>query len=143
MKPLVIFDSPEPIFKPYLETALAARPEPYTDTTVSLEFPTLALTKTPLKTHVQVEFEGGGVADYPVTERAQVRFTCYAPRGERAAVQNLASLTQGLVLTYQGDPVAGTRPGAGRSDVIEDPTTKNLMVWFTAFVDLKATVLAS
>lgn len=143
MKPLVTFPDPEAPFKTYLETKLGARPEAYTDSTVSTSFPAQPLTKSPLKTHVQIELEGGNSDDYPVTEHAQVRFTCYAPPGERAAVKDLASLTQGLVLTFLSADVAGVRPGTGRSDVITDQATKNLMVWFTALVDLKATQLAS
>jgi hypothetical protein len=144
MKPLVTFADPEAAMKTYLESAFAPRSETYKPATISTAFPTAALTKSPLKTHLQIELEHGGASDYPVTERAQVRFTCYAPPGERGAVKNLATLTQGLVYTHPGSAtVAGTRPQVGRSDVIEDPTTKNLMVWFGFYVDLKATQLAS
>lgn len=145
MKPLVTFADPEASIGEYLETALAARSEPFTDNvTVSAFFPTVALTKIPLRTHVQVELESGNADDYPVTERCQVRFTCYAPPNARTTAKDLASLVQGLVLTHPGDAdIHGTRPQLGRSSVITDPATKNLMVWFTAWVDLQATQLAS
>jgi hypothetical protein len=64
--------------------------------------------------------------------------------GGRSDAKHLASLAQGLLYAWDGDAsVAGTSPLVGRSDVITDPTTKNLMVWFTFRVSLKATLLAS
>lgn len=144
MKPLVTFPDPESAVVSQLTVAFAARSEIYKPATFGTSFPTAALTKVPLKTHLQVELEVGNTDNYPVTERAQVRVTCYAPPGERGAAKNLASLAQGLLLSWPGsDEVSGVFPGIGRSDVITDPTTKNLMVWFVVRVDLKATLLAS
>ena len=143
MKPLVTFPDPEAAVVAHLSATFAARPETYKPATFTTAFPTVALTK-PNGTHVQVELEAGGVQDYPVTEKAQVRVTCYAAPGERAKAKALASLTQGLLCSWGGDgEVYAVTPQIGRSDVITDPTTKNLMVWFTVRVDLKATVLAS
>ena len=141
MKPLVTFPDPEAAVASRLTAAFAPRAETYKPTTITVNFPTTALTT---QTHVQVELEAGGVQDYPVTEKAQVRVTCYAGPGKRTNVKALASLTQGLLCSWEGDDeVYNVTPLIGRSDVITDPTTKNLMVWFTVRVDLKATVLAS
>lgn len=140
-KPLVVFGDPESLQIDYLTAAFEDRAEPYKPATITPNFPVTALTTA---THVQVELEVGGASDYPVTERAQVRFTCYAPPGKRTWVKDLASLTQALVLSQPGDDaVSGAFPLIGRSDVTTDPDTKNLMCWFLARVDLKANVLAS
>lgn len=138
VKPLVIFDDPEAVAKQIVVDGWAPRLEAYKPATVGTGFPPDPLTKTPLTTHVQVELEVGGTEFYPVTERAQVRFNCWAPKGERANVLALASLTQGLVLAH-----TDAHPQTGRSDVVSDPTTGYLMVWFTALVDVPATRLAS
>ena len=141
MKPLVTFPDPEAVVVARLDDAFGARGETYKPANVTVTFPTTALTT---QTHVQVELESGGVADYPVTEKAQVRVTCYAGTGKRTNVKALASLAQGLLCSWEGDDeVYNVTPLVGRSDVITDPATKNLMVWFTVRVDLKATVLAS
>ena len=143
-KPLVTFPDPEAAVVNRLKAALLPRAETYKPATVTTTFPPNPLTKTPLKTHVQVEMEAGDATDYPVTERAQVRVTCWAPNGERAAVKNLASLAQGLLYTHPGDDaVAGVEILIGRSDVITDTDTGYLMCWFLARVNLKATLLAS
>jgi hypothetical protein len=143
VKPLVTFPDPEALVIAGLDAAFAPRAETYKPADISPSFPTTGLTKTPLTTHVQVELDGGSAADYPVTERATVRITCHAPKGERGAVKNLASLTQGLVTRLGGASIAGVVPLVGRSSVIADPATGNLMVWFTVRADLKATLLAS
>lgn len=144
-KPLVTFADPESHQIDMLKAAFAPRSEAYKPTgagSVSTAFPTAALTGN--ATHVQVELEVGGADDYPVTERAQVRYTCYAAPGKRTNVKDLASLTQALVYAQPGDAdVAGAFIRIGRSDVVTDPATKNLMVWFLARVNLKASILAS
>lgn len=94
-------------------------------------------------TAVQVELESGNVVDFPVTERAQVRVTCYAGAGKRSNVKALASLALGLLARMHTADVAGVVPMIGRSDVVEDPDTGNLMCWVLVRVDLKATQLAS
>ena len=137
MKPLVTFADPEALAQQIVMDGWAARVEDYKPATVGVGFPPNPLTKSPLRTHVQVELEVGGTEFYPVTERAQVRFNCWAPKGERAKVMALASLTQGIVLAH-----TDAHPQTGRSDVVTDPTTGYLMVWFTALVDLRATQLA-
>lgn len=141
MKPLVMFPDPEAAVVARLTAAFAPRSEPYKPGTITVSFPSVALAT---QTHVQVELESGGVQHYPVTEKAQVRVTCHAGPGKRTNVKALASLAQGLLCSWEGDDeVFNVVPQLGRSDVITDPTTKNLMVWFTVRVDLKATVLAS
>ena len=134
MKPLVTFPDPEAeVVAYFLSLGIAD--------TVTVHFPSAALTDT--AKHLQVELEVGGADDYPITERAQVRVTAYAGPGRRGSVKDLASLAQGHLYRLRSAAVAGVRPGVGRSNVISDPTTRNLMVWFTAYVDLKATQLAS
>lgn len=137
MKPLVTFADPESLMIDYLTAQLATRLEDYANATVDAGFPKTALTKTPLTTYVQVENESSDDEWFPIAERAQVRFNCWAPKGERPAVKDLASLVHGLVLAH-----TDAHPQTGRSDVTEDPTTGYLMVWFTALVDLRATQLA-
>jgi hypothetical protein len=134
MKPLVTFPDPEAAVALYLRGLGIAD-------TVTTSFPSAGLSGT--AKHLQVELEAGGVADYPVTERAQVRVTAYTAPGQRTAVKDLASLAHGHICRLQSDDVAGVAPRIGRSDVITDPTTKNLMCWFVVRVDLKANVLAS
>ena len=135
MKPLVTFADPErKVIDFYDGLALAD--------SVSSAFPTSTLAGT--ATHMQVELEVGNTAAYPASERAQVRVTCHVAPGRRSTVKDLASLAQGHLLAWGGDAdVSGTFPLVGRSDVITDDATQNLMVWFTARVDLKATQLAS
>lgn len=142
MKPLVTFADPESHQVDYLKAAFTPRVEAYKPATVSTSFPAAALTGN--ATHVQVELEVGNADDYPITERAQVRYTCYAAPGHRTNAKALASLTQALVYAQPGDAsLAGAAIRIGRSDVITDPDTKNLMVWFIATLNLKATPLAS
>jgi hypothetical protein len=139
-KPLVTFADPETSQIDYLTTAYASRSEAYKPTSITPNFPTAVLTTS---THVQVELEVGDATRYPITERAQVRFTCYAPPGKRTWVKALASLTQALVYAQPGDAdVAGAHILIGRSDVVTDPDTKNLMVWFLAEIALKAQVVS-
>lgn len=141
-KPLVTFPDPEVHQIDYLSAAFQPRAESYKPATISPNFPTTALTGN--ATHVQVELEVGNADDYPITERAQLRFTCYAAPGKRSNVKALASLTQALIYSQPGDgDVSGAFITIGRSDVVTDPTTKNLMCWFLARVNLKATLLAS
>lgn len=141
MNPLVTFPDPEAAVAFYLSAAFAARSEGYKPATITVAFPTSPLTDD--ATHLQVELDGSNPADYPVTERATVRVTCYAAPGKRSNVKSLASLTLGLLTQLANDDVAGVTPLTGRSAVVEDPTTNNLMVWFTVRVNLKATLLAS
>lgn len=140
-KVAVTFGDPESLQIDALTAAFNGRSEVYRPATITPAFPASALTNS---THVQVELEVGGAADYPVAERANVRFTCYAPPGKRTWVKALASLTQALVFSQSGtDGVQGVRMLIGRSDVVADPTTKNLMVWFLAEITLAPVPLAS
>ena len=130
------FPDPERLLIDGLRAAFAARSEAYLPAKLTTDFPAAALTGN--ATHVQVELEQGDPSDYPVTERAQVRVTCYAAPGHRDNVKNLASLAHGLALGLSGPTLAGVQPRLGRSSVATDPTTKNLMVWFVVRADLKA-----
>ena len=146
MKPLVTFPDPEAAVINALKAAYLPRVETYKPTTIKSSIPVDAEGK-PITlttaTHVQVELEVGNADDYPIAERAQIRVTCYAAPGKRTDVKRLASLTQGLLYTHAGGDIAGVDILIGRSDVVTDPDTKNLMVWFLARVNLKATLLAS
>jgi hypothetical protein len=134
-----IFPDPEAALVNHLKAVLTA--------TVSTTFPQTAIA-TP---HVQVELEAGNDDDYPVTERAQVRVTCHGPssypsgsgKSSRTEVKALASLARAHAVTLRSADVSGVFPAGGRSSVITDPDTRNLMVWFLVRVDLKATLLAS
>jgi hypothetical protein len=138
-KPLVTFPDPEAAVINALKAAFLPRAEAYKPATITTSFPA-ALTSS---THIQVELEVGNADDYPIAERAQVRVTCYASKDHRTNVKALASLAQGLVYGLSGGSIAGVDILVGRSDVITDPDTKNLMCWFLARVNLKAIVLAS
>lgn len=138
-KPLVTFGEPDKLMRDYLRPLLLARPELYAPNTVTAGFPD-ALTS---GTHLQVELEAANADDYPITERCQVRFNCWAPKGKPSDVKAAASLVMALVSAAQGGTIAGTKILGGRSSVVEDPTTGYLMCWFLARVDLLATPLAS
>lgn len=132
MIPAVVFGDIESDQVDMLKTAFAARSEAYKAATTSTSFPAVALDNA---THVQVELESSSTADYPVVERAQVRYTCHAPAvrgtgdtvGGRSDVKKLAALTMALVTT-NGDAFIRS----GRSDISTDPDTGNLMCWFIA-----------
>lgn len=142
MIPLVIFTSPEAALKTYLEAELPTHYDGWT-ATVSTSHPSASLVKSPTRqVHVQIEHEVGDDADFPVVERDQVRLTVHVPRGERALALSVASLVRGLVLRFQGGSIAGVSPGIGRSDVIADNTTTNLMVWSLVRVSTKASQVA-
>ena len=135
----VTFADPEALEIDYLKARFATRSESYKPATITTAFPATTLTAT---THVQVELELGGADDYPITERAQVRVTCYAAPGKRSDVKALASLTQALIANQPGSAsIAGTKILVGRSNVITDPDTKNLMAWFLARVNMLPTML--
>lgn len=141
MKPQVTFGDAERLGKTILVAAFEPRPESYKPATISPDFPTAKLTTA---THVQVELDGSSTADYPVTERDLVRVTCYAGPGKRDNVKALASLTMALLYSYPGDAaVAGVTIPGGRSAVIKDPDTGNLMVWFLARLSLTPATLAT
>lgn len=135
MRPATTFGDPERLTIDYLAAQFAARVEAYTPDTITSAFPTAALTGD--GTHLQVELEASEGDDYPATERAQVRVTAYAAPGKRTNAKSLASLAHALLLAHPcSASIVGTSPILGRSSVIEDPTTKNLMVWFLARVNL-------
>lgn len=125
------FPDPEAALVGHLDAALTA--------TVSTTFPQTAIAAA----HVQVELEASDDNDYPVTERAQVRVTCHCPPGKRTDVKALASLARAHAVTLRSAAVSGVFPNGGRSGVIVDPDTRNVMCWFLVRVDLKATLLAS
>lgn len=137
-KPLVTFGDPETAIRSYLDAAftgsLAASKPDY----VKADPPSLPLGD---RSYVQVQLDGTpSSADYPATDRATVRINCCTGAGHRTDVKALASLVQGLVSVHPGDAtVFGTYPLMGRSAVVSDPDTKNLMVWFLVRVNLRPT----
>lgn len=138
-KPLVVFPDPEAVARSYLLSEFAARDEDYKPATITNKFPTAALTGN--TTHIQVELDGSLVADYPVTERATLRVTCYSAPTSQDNAKDLASLTQGLLYTFPGNAEAhGAYPLTGRIKTV-DPTTRNNIVSFTIRLNMKAIAL--
>ncbi|HJR88825.1 MAG TPA: hypothetical protein VJ782_01530 [Aeromicrobium sp.] len=139
-KPLVTFAAPDKAARDYLRPLLVARPEAYAPNTVTAGFP-VALTT---GTHLQVELEGSNTDDYPVTERDQVRFTLWAPKGRPSDALDAASLVMAYVYAMSvPNVVAGAKVTLGRSDVTADPDTGYEMCWFLARLNMLATPLAS
>lgn len=137
----VTFPDPEKVVIDYLASAFAPRSELYKPATITTDFPAVVLAAN--ATHLQVELEVGNADDYPVTERAQVRVTAYAAPGKRTNAKALASLTLALLASHPGSSnVLGVTIRTGRSDVVADADTGNLMVWLLARVALKPSVLA-
>ncbi|QLQ11180.1 MAG: hypothetical protein HZY75_13355 [Nocardioidaceae bacterium] len=132
MKPLVEFGDPETLLRSYLEAVLADEtPVP----SVSTEFPDQLRDN---QRRVQIQLETSDAADWPVTERAQVRVTVHAPSTRRSEVKSLASRVQGHLYRHPGSAeLAACIPMLGRSSVVTDPTTHNLMVWFLCRAILK------
>lgn len=109
---------------------------------VDLHFPTVPLAKG--STAIQVDLESSDTDDYPVVERAQVRVTCHAAKGERTVVKELAGDVLADLYSWGGNAnVAGVVPISGRSAVSTDPDTGNVMCWVLVRVDLLATTAAS
>lgn len=110
-------------------------------TTRSPKYPAASLTGS--STHLQVELEASNSADYPVTERAQMRVTCHAGPGKRDEVKDLAGEVLMTLYTYPGSAdLAGFVPLGGRSAVSVDPDTQNVMCWVLVRADLIATTVA-
>lgn len=136
-----IFPDPEKAVIDYLTASFAGRPEVYKPATITTDFPAVALAAN--ATHLQVELEAGDPDDYPVTEWAQTRLTAYSAPGKRSHAKDLAGLVQALMASHPGSAsILSVTVPTGRSGVIVDPDTKNLMVWLLARVALKPSVLA-
>jgi hypothetical protein len=139
VKPLVTFADPEAAVIGYLNNAFIGPLAGRKPTTIKTDPPS---TNLGASTHVQVELDASFTQDLPATERATVRVTCHAGAGHRSDVKALASLVQGLLTIHPGDAnVFGTRPLVGRSGIITDPATKNLMVWFSFRVNMRPTAV--
>lgn len=150
-RPLVTFGDSEALAIALLKAAFLERDEAYKppQNAINTLFPSVALVNA---THIQVELELAGSDDHPIGERDQVRFTCYAPPkrragdtvGGRSDVKALAKLTKGLVYAHSaGGGVNGTKILIGPSDVVTDPDTGNLGVWFLARLTLAPELLVS
>lgn len=134
-KPLVRFGDPEGAVIGYYADAYTGTIAAEKPGTISTSPPSSALGSAK---HLQVELDGSFPEDWPVTDRATVRVNCSMGAGHRSDVKAMASLAQGLLQVHPGDAaVWGTRPLVGRSSVIVDPATKNLMVWFTFRVNMR------
>lgn len=141
-KPLVEFPDAEAAVVSYLDGAYTGPLAARKPDTISTRPPQAAL---PADTEwLQVELDGSFVDDFPATERATVRCTYYTATGRRSDVKAGAALASGLLAIHPGDgEVWGTFPLVGRSQVITDPQTKNLMCWFTYRVNLRPAQLTA
>jgi len=139
VKPLVVFPDAERAAIDYLEDALAARGESYKPTAVTASFPTSSPAAG--TTVLQVELDGTPTVEYPATERATVRFTAWAAKGQGSKAKQAAALVQGLVATHPGDgDVFATRILTGRLEG-SDPDTGYTFASFTARFSLRPSAL--
>lgn len=140
-KPLVEFPDAEAKVIAYLDAAYTGSLASRKPGTISTQPPQTALAAN--AEWLQVEMDGSFVNDFPATERATIRCNYYTAPDRRTAVKAGAALAAGLLGIHPGDAyVYGTTPLIGRSQVITDPQTKNLMCWFTYRVNLRPAVLA-
>lgn len=139
MKPVLTFGDPEAAIRAYLDAAFVGSLADRKPSKIATDPPSAPLGEA---THVQVELDGTpSTAD--LLDRPTIRLNVSAGPGRRTAVKALASLVQGLVAAHPGDDlVLATRRLVGRSAVVTDPATKNLMVWMTFRVTLKPTKVA-
>jgi hypothetical protein len=105
---------------------------------VKTDYPSTRLTGTDY--WLQVDLEASNTADYPVTERAQVRVTAHVAPGRRTAVKLIAAEALADLYTSVSSTVAGIVPISGRSAVSTDPATGNVMCWVLVRVDLLASL---
>lgn len=98
-------------------------------TTITTKPPSTSLTDT--QTWLQVTVDGTPL-EMPIIETPTVRVVYYTAAGSRTEVKRGASLAFGLL-----DTLSNTKRLVGRSGVIEDPDTNNLMCWFTYRVSLR------
>lgn len=139
MKPLVTFPDAEAVMLGYLEPLLQARDEEFLPATFTNRFPRSA--PVGKRTHLQVELDGTPVVEYPVIERATVRFSLYAGPDNPDSAKEAASVVQALVAAHPGsDDVFSTRVLAGRLKGT-DPATKYPFVSLTARINLRPTAL--
>lgn len=88
-------------------------------------------------TWLQVESDGTPSAD-GYHEWVTVRVVFHAPPGRRSDAKEGAALAAGLLGIHPGNErVAGTKQLLGRSRPTIDPTTKNVMCWFTFRVTMR------
>lgn len=131
------FTDPEAAVKAALTAAYVGRDD--IPTSISTTFPTVVPKGTRV---IQLDFEGDNADDYPVSARATVRVVVHANKGDRTLVKDSANTARSLLAGSVLDGVAAFFP-AGRSAVVPDPDTGNLMCWFRCRVDLLASPLAS
>lgn len=133
-----VFADPEAVVRAALADGFIGRTE--TPTKITTTYPNDSLTGSAF--WIQVELEGDSADDYPVTARAVVRVTIHAPKLKRDLVKRAADASRSLLSVASDEDVAAFWP-QGRSAVIPDPDTDNLMVWFLCRVDLLAIPLAT
>lgn len=106
---------------------------------VSTNFPSETLSES--DEVIQVDLEGSDSSDYPIVERAQVRIVGHCGPGRRTAVKALVAEAIADLYTLEGDAdVAGVVILTGRSSIVTDPTTGNVMCWALVRLDLKASL---
>lgn len=95
-------------------------------------------------TFIQVQHEAViGLSTFPARERVQTRVTCWVPKGHRIwakalADRSMAELIAGVPdLPGQSQGVGFVTAQGGRSNVVEDPDTTNLAVWFLVTTSLR------
>ena len=135
-KPLVRFGDPERAVIDYYAAAYAGAIAASAPSKIDSAAPPAALsTGWWLQVELDGTPDGSGWVESPT-----VRVNCHTPPGKRSDAKANASLAHGLLRIHPGDDlVFGTVPLVGRSQVITDPATKNLMVWFTFRVNLRPT----
>lgn len=136
--PLVEFGDPERAIIDYLAGAYIGALAERKPTEFDVHPPVRTLVSG--VSRLQVELDGTPIVE-PMIERATIRCTYHVSPStpdKRDAVKKGASLARGLVLSHPGDEVVwGTQPLVGRSRVLTDPDTSNLMVWFTIRANLR------
>lgn len=136
MKPLVEYPDPEAAIVTYFATAYTgniADRKPANIKTSAPQAPLAADTD-----WLQVEHDGSPeVVGY--VEQATVRVNYHTPPGKRSDAKRGAALAWGLLAQHPGDEsVHNTVALVGRQQPVVDPATKNVMVWFTFRVNLRA-----
>lgn len=139
-KPLVEFGDPERAIIDYYAAAYTGAIAARAPSTIDARPPQSALTT---GWWLQVALDASFPENHPAVERATVRVNCHVPPGKRSDAKSHASLAHGLLAIHPGDELVwGTRPLVGRSQVLTDPDTKNLMCWFTFRVNMRPVAVA-
>lgn len=105
---------PEAAMLAFLDGIAAQLP---TGTTYDVSFPSSAITVP----HIQVAWDGTP-SDASNREDTAVRFTVWAPKGQRSLAKSLAGTVRALALAYSGAGAFRVDRGAGRLPGVDDDT---------------------